>query len=141
MDIVLSCLRSSSLTPNCQTLRENACNFKSTKKRPYPKNLIVRIFSWVKFEETRDPVVVFLIINESPASAKCQKQDKENIGLSPVCSDPLIHSLPVCFSPLMFKFAGKYDPAFIYTPQNPPRVLFTNWNSVTDAEGSAPPKT
>lgn len=44
---------------------------------PVSKNLIVRIFSWVKFEETRDPSVVFLIINESPASVRCQKQDRE----------------------------------------------------------------
>lgn len=44
---------------------------------PVSKNLIVRIFSWVKFEDTRDPSVVFLIINESPASIRCQKQDKE----------------------------------------------------------------
>lgn len=111
---------SPSHTPNCQTLRENTSNSqriqkrKRKKKNQKNKNLLSRIFSWVKFEVAHDPVVVFFTINESPASITCQKQDEEKkpAAAPRARSAPLNRSLSACFSPLMFKFAGKRDPGF-----------------------------
>lgn len=47
------------------------------------KNPAVLIFSWVKAEKNHDPVVVFLITNDSQAFSKFENRDRKHWRLPP----------------------------------------------------------
>lgn len=65
------------------------------------------IFSRVKTEKNRHPVVVFLIINDSPASSNFEKQTRKTLA-SPDSLSPS-QSFSVSVSLRMFKLSGEYD--------------------------------
>lgn len=113
--------------------------FRMHENAPVSKNLMFGSSRGWNLKKLVIQVLSFsLQMNPQPPS-DVKNKTRKNIGLSPVRLAPLNRSLPACFSPFMFKFAGKYDPAFIYMRSKTIRVLFTNWNWVTDAGGNTPP--
>lgn len=75
----------------------------------YIQKPAVPIFSRVRAEKNHHPVVVFLIINDSPASSNFEKQTRKTLASPDSLSPSQSLSQSVSFSLLMFKFSGEND--------------------------------
>lgn len=122
-----STFTSKSHTQNCINRSESTgtSNFKCMEMCLHPKKTqkpAVLIFSRVKSEKNHHPVVVSLIINESPASSDVENRQGKHWPL-PTLPVPLNLSLSVSSSLLMFKFSGKYDLAVIYSRWKQPHLV------------------
>ena len=90
--------------------------------RPYPQSRRADLLTGWKPEKNHHAVVVFLIINESPADSNFENRQGKHRPL-PAASEPLAF---LSSSLLMFKFSAEYDLTVIFLNESN-HVLFRDW--------------